>query len=405
LSWFAGDWPLGNHFYRPVSTLAFEMDNRLYGDAAWGYGLTNVLLCVACTLLLFWFLRELTDRPVLTGAATFIFAAWQTGYEMPLATLADGLVLLAIVGGLWRHGFRIRAWAPAAFVALQVGVQLRMAEPLGYRTIGWLPGRTATVMTVFALLALAAYARYERLSAERRLPEPTPLDPPATRNTVVGVFKPRGTVLWVALSVVATLLAFGSYEQAVMLPAILLATAFTLRWQGYRVRWGWQGVFWATLAGYLVIRHKLVPSAPSGYQLQQFRTGPGVWLDLGNYLLPCFYHVATFRVWADALPVTLLTVQPWNAALAVVTDVVSIVQTRRRWIFAFAGWGMSFLAFLPMAWVKPFEHYHYWPLALRSLFVATLGWIALELTASAWSPQTRQAPPRRDPAPGSLPRP
>src|SRR5947209_6221642 len=26
LSWFTGDWPLGNHFYRPVSTLTFEMD-------------------------------------------------------------------------------------------------------------------------------------------------------------------------------------------------------------------------------------------------------------------------------------------------------------------------------------------------------------------------------------------
>ncbi|RYG37669.1 hypothetical protein EON81_05960, partial [bacterium] len=62
LSWFAGDWPLGNHFYRPVSTLSFELDNALYGNHAEGYGATNALLAIACIAALFWMLRELTDR-------------------------------------------------------------------------------------------------------------------------------------------------------------------------------------------------------------------------------------------------------------------------------------------------------------------------------------------------------
>src|SRR5687767_2966864 len=57
-SWFVQDWPLRNHFYRPVSTLVFEVDSRIHGDNAAGFGLTNALLCVGCVLLLFWFLRE-----------------------------------------------------------------------------------------------------------------------------------------------------------------------------------------------------------------------------------------------------------------------------------------------------------------------------------------------------------
>ncbi|WP_025227692.1 hypothetical protein [Fimbriimonas ginsengisoli] len=404
-SWFTGDWPLGNHFYRPISTLAFELDNRLYGSAAWGYGLTNALLCVACTLLLFWYLRELTDRPLLTGASTFIFVCWQTGETFWLIQAAQIVALAAIVGGLIRHRLKVRNWLPAAFVAYEVAIQLRIAQPLSYRVIGWLPGRTASVMALFALAALATYARYERLSAERRLPDPTPLDPPATRSTTQAKATHRGVWIWPILSIFCTALALGAYEQAVMLPAILLATACTMRWQGYRVRWGWQAAFWSALVGYMALRHAFVPSDPSHYQLQQFRKGPGVWISLSGYTIPSVFTLMTASAWVSSLPISLFTDAPWLALLEVATDVTTFVQARRRWVLAFAGLGMSFLAFLPMAWVKQFEHYHYWPLALRSLFVAVLAWIALELTANAWSPQTRQAPPRPDPAPGSLPRP
>lgn len=405
LSWFTGDWPLGNHFYRPVSTLAFELDNRLYGDQAWGYGLTNVLLCIACTLLLFWYLRELTDRPILTGASVLIFGLWQCDSIGPIFTATRYLFYVALIGGILRHRLKIRMWAPAAILALGTSLQLVLFPNLAGRTIQWLPGRTATVMTLFALTAMAAYARYERISAVRKLPELTPLDPPATRSTTISEPKHGWSWVWGMVSVIATFLALGSYEQAVMLPAVLLATACTLRWQGYRVRWGWQTAFWAALVAYVVVRRQLVPPAPSSYQLQQFRSGPGVYLVLAQYSIPSLQEFATMRTWIESLPLALLTSSPYDTILAFATDIVTFVQAKRRWVFALAGWGMSLLAFLPMAWVKPFDHYHYWPMALRSLLVATLGWIALELTAIALSPQTRQAPPRPDPAPGSLPRP
>jgi len=404
-SWFTSDWPLYNHFYRPVSTLAFELDNRLYGNAAWGYGLTNALLCVACTLLLFWFLRELTDRPWLTGVATFIFALWQVGLGYRLSDPFLLLGAVAFIGGLMRHPKNWRLWLPATLVCYEVSTQVSNVAEIGVHTLHWLPGRTALVMTVFALAASALYCRYERLYAERVVAKPTPLDPPATRNTVRFEPKSGSGFIYPILAIVATLLALASYEQAVMVPAILLACACTFRWQGYRVRWGWQVPFWGTIAVYWVVRHAYIPPSPSHYQLQQFRTGPGVYISLSNYLIPSLFGLeSAFQSWVPLLPISLISsLEPLGTVMSVASDIATVIQARRRWVLTFAGFGMAFLAFLPMAWVKQFNHYHYWPLAFKSLFVAMLGWLAFDLTLSAVSPQTQQAPPRRDPAPGSLP--
>jgi len=405
-SWFGGDWPLFNHFYRPVSTLAFEMDLRLYGHQAWGYGLTNALLCVICTLLLLWFLRELTDRPWMAALGTLLFGMMETGDIGYAITLAQLFALAVAIGGVLRHRHKISLWVPGWMVAGELSTQLGMFSPLTATTIAWLPGRTATVMTFFALSATACYARYERLTALKKAPEPTPLDPPSTRKTVVTNDRPvKYAWLWAVASIPCVWLALASYEQAVMLPAVLLATAVSLKWQGYRVRWGWQAAFWASLLAYLAIRHQLVPSAPSGYQLQQFRHGPGVWISISNYTIPSIFYLATPANWLDQMSTLILSATPWQMLWSHASDVVTIVKARihGRWIFT--GWGMAFIAYLPMAWLKQFDHYNYWPLALRSLFLVSLGWLAWDLAITAWSPQTRQAPPRRDPAPGSLPRP
>lgn len=401
LSWFAGDWPLENHFYRPIPTLLFEMDHRLYGDHAAGYGWTNALLAVLCVALLFWFLRELTDRPMLTGVATLTFALWHTGFGGVFAVALYYLAWVVGIGGLLRHGWRVWRWLPAPLVALAASTQAINGVEIA---LSWLPSRTATAMTVFALAAMAAYARYERLGARRETPVVTPLDPPATRSSRQA--EQRGNPLpWGLLSVLFTALAFACYEQAVMLPAVLLATACTMRWQGFRVRWGWQAPFWCLLVGYLALRHAVIPSSASGYQLQQFRHGPGVWIDLAKYAFPFMFGLGTAGAWFFGLPLTLFTADPWQFLLSAASELTAFYQARRRWPLALAGWGMAFIAFLPMAWLKQFGHYHYWPLALRSLLVAVLGWLALDLTVSAWSRPTVQAPPRHDPAPGSLPRP
>jgi len=404
LSWFAGDWPLLNHFYRPISTLSFELDNRLYGDNAAGYGLTNALLCVVCVLLLYWFLRELTDRPLLAGGGAVIFAFQHVGYQDYLETPVFWLAILVGIVGFVRHGVKIGYWAPAVLVLLYSINELSGSAEMGARTIGWLPGRTATVMTVFALTAMASYARYERLGANRIETVPSPLDPPATKTTREGP-NSKPSVFWPVLSLLSVALALGSYEQAVMLPAALLAVAVTMKCSRFQVRWSWQAGFWALLFAYLVARRAFIPAGVSQYQAQQFRHGPGVYISIFNYVMPWFNAIPSVVSDLGIGWLMLLTAKPYLFLLSTASNLTAFYQLRRQWVLALAGYGMSLLAFLPMAWVKWFGHYNYWPTALRSLFTVTLLWVGFELLTIACSPPTRQAPLRPDPAPGSLLRP
>ncbi len=405
LAWFSGDWPLKNHFYRPISTLFFEMDNVLYGDQAWGYGLTNVLLCVACVLLLFWFLREATDSPIYATAGSLLFASWH-GWQPRWDLVCLGLSGVALAAGIRRHGTAIRGYVPALLVLAYLPVELFGRTGLHYRMVGWIPGRTASVMTVFALIAMAAYARYERTSASRLAPAaPGPLDPPATRSFTVATGPARGASLWLGLAVLASALAMGAYEQAVMLPAALLGVAVLFSWQRYQVRWGAQILFWGVLLGYLFLRWKLLPADTSGYQKQQLRDGPGVWISVLDYVMPNLSSLIALDGMVSAGPLILMTSGPYQMLLGLASNAWAFFEARRAWRFAVAGWGLSILAFLPMAWVKHFDHYEYWPMALRAMAVVALAKVALDLFLSACSPPTVQAPPRSSPAPGSLPRP
>src|SRR5579862_5644501 len=75
-SWFVGDWPLQNHFYRPLPTLAFEIDNRLYGNDPIGYAWTNDLLCVLCVIGLFWLLAEISQSAIWAFAGAALLSLW-----------------------------------------------------------------------------------------------------------------------------------------------------------------------------------------------------------------------------------------------------------------------------------------------------------------------------------------
>jgi len=50
LRWLVGDWLLENGFYRPVSSLSIALDYALYGEASWGFRLTNWLLMLLTAL-------------------------------------------------------------------------------------------------------------------------------------------------------------------------------------------------------------------------------------------------------------------------------------------------------------------------------------------------------------------
>lgn len=404
LSWFTSDWPLGNHFYRPLPTLTFELDNRLAPADPSQFGLTNALLCMGCTLLLFWFLRELTDSPWISVASTALFVGWQLDRSWMLGDSLPWLIPPIIGVGIWRHRLSFGPWMTASLAILYLSSQLSGMSFLYFRMIAWLPGRTASVMTLFALAALASYARYERL-ASGRLPPPSPtaLDP----NVSMKSEEPKAPKLpwvWVALAYLFTMGALASYEQAIMLPAILMGVAIVFRLSRRIPHWYAHIGFWLLLIGYWILRREFVPSEVSGYQAQQFRSGPGVWMSLVEYVLPCANLIQPMFEMLENGFLALFMSGFYQNLLGIASNISGITAVFRSkyWVTALGSFLMSLFAYLPMAWLKPFDHYHYWPMALRSVFVVLLGAATAQSVLIAISPPAVQAPSRQNPAPGSL---
>lgn len=276
----------------------------------------------------------------------------------------------------------------------------------GFRIVGWLPGRTASTMTVFALIALASYGRYERLVFRPEPSEPTSLNKPATKGTVVVKPSPRAGN-WISVSWIGLVGALLCYEQAVMLPAVLLGWAIVVRLRGGKPHWLVHLVFWSTLFTYLLLRSRFVPPGVSGYQAQQFRSGAGVVLSIADYSLPAWNLFAILVTMLGAGWVMLLALDPWKLVWRSLGNLVSWILVWRhdsRWTTMY-WWLAALVSFLPMAWLQPFGHYHYWPSAFRAVFVVALGKVAFDGWLTAVSPRAIQAPPRPHSAPGSLLRP
>lgn len=406
LSWFTGDWPLKNHFYRPISTLAFEWDNARFGNDPAGYGGTNSLIAVLCIVLLFWLLRELTDSPWFTGSATLLFWFWhlhtyQFFWPEKILVVLGFLCLL----GIMRGGFvKVVPCVLATLGCIYLSKQIGPVEPFASRIIAWLPGRTASVMTVFSLISMASFARYVRLTARRVSHDPSPDDIPASKTTPAPVTPSPFVHVWVVLALTAMVLALGSYEQAIMLPAALAGVAILFAVNGLRSSWWPHVAFWVLLGSYLVFRSQILPEVNSGYQDQQLRFGPGVWIAIGAYFLPGVY-IAVVAARGVVGAILLVTRVFWDPALIVIANVTTYWQSwkSRKWRWSWLGYLLiSGVVYLPMAWLHPFGHYHYWPSALRAPYVIALAAIVLKLIVNAVSLPSLQAPLRHDPAPGSL---
>ena len=89
-------------------------------------------------------------------------------------------------------------------------------------------------------------------------------------------------------------LALGCYEQAVMIPFVIIAAGFWLRRTGVQTRFSFQFPFWMILFAYTIARLQFVPIGPSGYQQQQFRSGPGVVIDLLAYIIPPLFPTLNY---------------------------------------------------------------------------------------------------------------
>lgn len=403
LSWFAGDWPLGNHFYRPVSTLAFEMDAALYGRRPAGFGLTNALIACAALAMLGWLAAEATRHPWRAAGAAALFAAWHLDAGPEIASALRWLWIPVLALAL----LRARSLAAVAFgIGATLAVvwlvsELQGPSQLHHRVVAWLPGRTASTMAVFALAALAAWIRFERLRRWDVAPPYDPLDPPEGRNSPAPR-APRGVAWWAVLALLASALALGCYEQAIMLPFLMAGVSALMARRGGTLPWGWLSGAFCLLAAYLALRMAIVPSDISEYQRQQFRFGPGVWLSLLDYAFPAGRGYTALAAASGLGAAVLFSPTVQQAAIGFVANATAYWRAMRaRERALFAAWAGSLCAFAPMAWLKPFDHYHYFPMAIRAVFVVGLATVAFRLCLSAAGPPALQAPPRLGPAPGS----
>ncbi|MEI8282571.1 MAG: hypothetical protein WCG75_09225, partial [Armatimonadota bacterium] len=257
--WFTHDWPLENHFFRPISTLFFEFDNRVHPGSNSGFGLTNALICCLASMALYWFLCEVKRSIPVAVVGTWLFVSWTlggwffgTGW-IACIVYVPWVLSVVILGRMIAERKFLWSSIGVAFAGFFVWWQLPYNQPdLSFRTMYWLPGRTATTMAIFALVALASYVRFERLGAASRPErEPTPLDPPETRSSNQRA-EPYNAWGWFGLSVVATALALGAYEQAVMIPTLIFILGVWLRVSGYQTRFAYQIIFWGLVVAYAV---------------------------------------------------------------------------------------------------------------------------------------------------------
>lgn len=349
-SWFWTDWPLQNHFYRPVSTLFFELDYRLWNGWAEGFGGTNTAILLLTLPSVYLLLRWVSGSAIASALGLALWTRWLGwGPWDPLPTLLLGSSLALAVAS-----YRRNRDAPQALLVLVVGVYLSYLvngiEFLPSRMVYWLPGRTASVMGLFAVPALLCGWKAVQ----------------ACKWT------------WGLGAIVFLALALGSYEQAVMLVPIFLV----LRW-GFFSETPWRSSLLVGIgmtALYVAVRTAFVSSAVSRYQDQQFRQGWGIALTLSDYLLPIVRPVlSTWNTLSTGIE-SLLIRDPYIGLFEIVLffSAVYAVVRWNKWRPILALWLCGFLAILPMAFLKQFEHYHYLPSIFRVALIAYLGWVWFE---------------------------
>jgi protein O-mannosyl-transferase len=146
--------------WHPLTWLSLELDTTLFGDSAWGYHLTNLLLHTANVLLLFLALRRLTGAVWRSAAAAALFAvhpahvesvAWVAERKDVLSGLFWMLTMLAYAWYVERPG-----WKRYLLVATVFALGL-MAKPM--------------LVTLPCVLLLLDYWPLGRLKSDIRYPK------------------------------------------------------------------------------------------------------------------------------------------------------------------------------------------------------------------------------------------
>jgi hypothetical protein len=393
--WFLGDWLLENGFYRPLSSLSIALDYTLYGEAAWGFRLTNWLLMILTALGAFFLVRayaNITQYPHSDWLALGVAVALslqQTGLIAMLGNWSTWWFVGVVVLGRYVRKYRslgrveevVGGDADATRGVRSVGVPAdertpprsvsknlldyikfsllialgalfwgfdRLLETHYTRLITWVPSRTALLGTVFSVWAVHCLLR--------------------------GVSERRWN--WLGLGGVLYLLALGSYEQPITLVPIVGALVFWRRreWGA----WGWKAFGVVAVVGLLILalRLSLLPTEPTRYQQQQLRsslTGP-----ISTYITELVPPSEQWQYWASVgvnLEILLVDKQGWDNIVGAVLylGVLGAFWRNRALLGGALLWHA--LAFLPMAFLHFFEHYMYLPQLGKTLFdVGLIAW-------------------------------
>jgi hypothetical protein len=427
LRWLAGDWLLENGFYRPVSSLSIALDYALYGEAGWGFRLTNWLL-MALTALGAWTLvrayARLVGNPYAEWLALGVGVALslqQTGLTSGVAKWSAWWFVAAVVLLVWatktvlppslrfpplregnpvgegssplregnpvgegssplREGNPVGAVPPAGRGNLQEGVQTIHPSAVPPAGRGNLQEGVQTILALGALfwgvdrLLATEYARLITWVPSRTALLGTVFSVWAMYALLRGASGRRWG--WLVLGGGLYLLALGSYEQPITLVALVGALAFWRRrdWGG----WGARAFAVAAACAVLVfaLRFALLPAEPTTYQRQQLRSslsGP-----VFTYLTELLPPVGQWQYWRAVgaqLEVLLVDKAGWDHLVGTLLY-LGVLAAVWRWRGLLGGaWLWHALAFLPMAFLHFFEHYMYLPQLGKTLFdVGLIAW-------------------------------
>ncbi len=367
LQWFTGDWPLGNHFYRPIPTLAFEVDHAIWGPQIERYKISTWLFAAICPFALLWFAWELTRSLAFSVASAVLFAAWQSGIVQwaPWEFVFNLLALLAVGLGILVDRRKWGRWIGLGCVLWLLGGELGMRLTEGdfggmsfsYRAMGWVPGRTATIMGLFALIALGSYCRFER----------------------------TGRWSFWMIAFVSFLCALASYELAIMLPLAFVVCGFVLWKHKVRVHWWLHALPWLVAFAYAWWHHVQLPPT-SEYRLQRRRGNHSSIRDLVTWLFPAWPSLDEVLLLfsGDVGLAALILPAFWGSLIAMGVNAYGYVVARREWVIGGAALLLSVALYGPLAFQRMLTHYFYLALAMRSLFVITLSVFALGEARALW---------------------
>ena len=368
LRWFWSDWPLGNGFYRPLPSLSFLLDARLWKTNWPLYRLQEFAAAIACALLVVWLVWELTQNRGWSLGAGVIFSVQQT--DLGIFTHLFSVALLLAAGAAAFAGAKKKLSLPAA--AVLVFATSRFASEVvgspfdcdfwgfsyGYRAMGWPPGRTAVFMTAFGLVCLASFVRWCRC----------------------------GSFGWLVAAFASFVFAIFCYEQAAVIPALLVGSALCAAPREWR-RWSAPCLVAFAITAVYWRWHLTAIPMDTKYEADHRRGMINATLDVVGYLLPGGLDVANAieKIHYGTTLEDMLADRSYAWTLySIVSTIAAFSLARKHWRYLLLGILGSVVAYAPLAIARPLFHYLYLPQAIRSVAIVVIGAALLDYATPAF---------------------